>query len=92
MHQKEKDRFYLQTGFQPEQISKYMRQQNEAESRKETIAALAKQLEAKKMSVTKVIASGKDDFEEDDDWEDEDDKTTKSPPGEAKKGKTVTLE
>ena len=43
------------------------------------------------MSVTKVIASGKDDFEEDDDWEDEDDKT-KSPPGDAKKGKTVTLE
>ena len=45
------------------------------------------------MSVTKVIASGKDDFEEDDDWEDEaDDKTTKSLPGDAKKGKTVTLE
>jgi len=72
-----------------------MRQQNEAESRKDTIAALAKQLEAKKMSVTKVIASGKDDFEEDDDWEDvKDDSKTKSqqPTDDVKKGKTVTLE
>ena len=71
MHQKEKDKFYLETGFQPEQISKFMRQKSEAESaeRDNKLASLAQHLETKKMSVTKIIENGQKD-EENDDWED----------------------
>ena len=99
MISQEKDRFYLETGFHPEQISKFIKMQQEAENPSpEERKIMLEKIRAKFLEQTQESTAEtpkKDDgkkavtsaTKEDDDWEDED-AEEKKPKG----AKTVTLE